>query len=321
MLDTKSLETPILDPTTDADPFLRRFETLDLLSHYCYQLHSEFDQQWLQTHQASFHNQFHVFANVEFSRTICQAAVKSNFDPLGLLEQLDLHNQLLTEEMSSLDPHIDATPFLATSNDLTMSFTLAMLVHDLGDIAKKNPSGEIEFLNAYTFEDSENRSLEIALDFISQAKFLNKDQKQRIIPLVLRIVTETTSDLPSDHTSKPFALATRYIDQIGNEIMNHKTIIDKDKQEILQQLNPYYQQGLLEEIINLNPNATIKNPYNFINFATNRLTDLNIDLNTHQKIMQLFPDHSFRPLDESIPKTEMSALDLLSLLPSPPSKP
>lgn len=123
------------------------------------------------------------------------------------------------------------------------------------------------------------------------------DEKKRITALAQHLIAQTTPQPTENDKNTPFALMMRFFDQIGNGLFNS---------------NPNMVGGLLEEMINENPETMI-NPYYFFNFTRERPTQLGINEKTLEEILGIL-DKKLPPEDKRYPNQQIKAAAFLDRL-------
>lgn len=218
--------------------------SLEQICSRCLELHAQFDREkWKD--KTSFHNDKHISATVEASDKLIAAAAQGN-DPLGLNRDIQRWNEN--------NPGAQINDI----NELKQMAALAFSLHDLGNIASdisiENGIITADYLDKYTAEGAEDRTIVMAKKIIIAGN-LSGDEQQRYTEVVTHFVNQTRFTLHKKPDSRefaeePFIRFVKLCDQVGNDIFS---------------TNPDREQGLIEEGVILK-----KDPA----FAQNRFNDL-----------------------------------------------
>ncbi len=251
--------------------------------------HDEFDRVWkseedhhwpLSGSRPSFHNKDHLEA-VEAAIRAYFAGSNEENDPLNLRSDLKRWCEQFGEEV--------------TFAQLQEIMVLVARYHDVGNIMKevRVEDGQFKpiFFDKYTAKDAEERSQEI-ISFILDNSNMDPNQKAKYKKLAVYLLGETTYSLTDK--DKPFAIAMRFFDQIGNGLFSR---VAKDEMIL----------GLLAEMMGENPDVQI-NPHFFWNFVRARPAELEIDDNTLDKILIVLgknlPEEDTRFPNQLMPATD-----------------
>ncbi len=228
----------------------------------CLNLHKNFDKEWKNQGRISYHNENHVRATLVAAEKLVKAAfnIENPQDPLGLKNDLNKWNELNPEGKVTEEEFLDVV-------------RLAFSFHDLGNIAKLNEKGEIEYLDIYRAQGAEERSVQIAEKIINESS-LTDDQKKRFLPLVSHLIRQTTYQPSENDKGRPFASSARVIDQVGGNLFNGQ------EARVL---------GLIEENVHESEGGDFSfTPNKFFNFVRIRFPQLVDDENLRIQITQIF---------------------------------
>lgn len=225
--------------------------------------HDQFDRE-IWGEKLSFHNWKHVEA-VEKAGTLLIEAVIKGHDPLGLKEHIDRWNKDNPEaQIKSLE-------------DFATIYRIAVYCHDNGNIIRQLDFSDGHcspiYLDGYTADNAENRSIEIATALIDMSSLTNED-KTRLKKIVAHLIEQTRFgyDKNDSEGKLPFAKLMRVADQIGNDFFS---------------TNEERVWGLLEEQLGEKPDSQI-DPHYFFNFVLERFPQLVKDENIRNQILQIW---------------------------------
>ena len=178
-------------------------------------------------------------------------AFKEEIDPLNLREDLQNWNKANPNAQITEDEFLEVV-------------CLAFSMHGLGNIArgvKVDEKGNLkpDYLDGYTAEGAEERSVQIAEEIINSSG-LDNEKKSRYLPFIKHLIEQTTFQPTDEDKNKPFATFVRVVDQIRGNLFNHQ----KTDEIVF---------GLIEESV-FEKGGFEFNPYSFFNFVNLRLPEL-----------------------------------------------